>query len=432
MNKATKNFISACLTATALAGCGGTSPEDATKPLPFDPVSDQFIEDAINVGSLSSLPSVRDAVLLGVKHVNDVGGVLGKQYNSVALVPRGTDEAGRMGEALVNAGIQVINSSFSSRSRAVSEFTIPNGVLQISESATSTSFSDFDDDDLFFRLVPSDIYQGQVIAQLALDEGATNAIAMINTDDAYGTTLVEQFQIAFEAGGGEFIKRVDVPESISSGFDQYLQQVYDENPDAIMNATLNPDVGANMVNESAVFNWDGIYIVPDTMAGEPSFIDNLADLSLGDGIKGTNPGFGLFGSEDFEYFKQAYVDQFATEPTAFCSTAYDFAILTALAIEHAGLANGTDSPTGTMIRDSMRQVMNAPGERVSPANLAEAFELIRAGVDVDYSGAYSETDFDANGDVQGKLVYHIFGLDAAEGGWVTARQIVIETEATKN
>ncbi len=414
--------------AVLLCACSGSSPDDATEPLPFDPIADQYVEGAINIGSLASLPTVRNAVLLGVEHVNDVGGVLGKPYNAIALVPRDTAEADIQGKTLVEAGIQVIQTSFSSRSRAVAAYTIPNSVLQISDSATSTSLTDLDDNDFFFRLIPSDIYQGQVIGQLALDEGASNAIAMINSDDAYGTTLVEQFQLAFEAGGGEFIKRVDVPESISAGFDQYLQQVYDENPDAIMNATLNPDIAANMVNESSVFSWDGIYIVPDTIAGEPSFVDNLADLSLGDGIKGTNPGFGLLESAEYQRFLNAYINQFELEPTAFCSTAYDFAILTALAIEHAGLANGTDNPTGTMIRDSIRQVMNPPGEKVSPSNLAQAFDLIRAGIDVDYSGAYSDTDFDSNGDVQGKLVYHIFGLEAAAGGWVTNRQIVIETE----
>lgn len=409
----------------ALTGCGNN--HDQERPLEFDPVSDQYQQDAVNIGAVSSIPSVRDAVLLGVEQVNEAGGIHGKAFNAVALVARSASEAEAQGKALVAAGIQTLVSSFSSRSIAIQPHTKAAGVLQLSDSATSTRLTNLDDDDLLFRLVPSDIFQGRVLAELGIQQGATSAVVIINADDAYGQTLAEEFSSHFALLGGVTLAVVAIPEDKQTGFDSYLQQIYGHQPELILNAMLNPDLAANLVNEAQSFNFTGVYLVSDTIAGEPSFIDNLADLEFGDGILGTNPGFGLLESEDYQYFAQRYRAQFGREPTAFGSTSYDYSLLMALSMAHAITANQVGSPTGAMIRDSMRLMMNPPGERVSPLNLAEGLRLAEQGVDLDYSGAYSSTDFDAQGDITGPLVYHVFELSAETGSWITRQQLVIES-----
>ena len=71
-------------------------------------------------------------------------------------------------------------------------------------------------------------------------------------------------------------------------------------------------------------------------------------------------------------------------------------VLIALAAEKAGTT--TDS---AKIRDALRSVANAPGEKVGPGvdSIKRALELIQAGQDVNYEGAGGSQDFDENGDV---------------------------------
>lgn len=46
---------------------------------------------------------------------------------------------------------------------------------------------------------------------------------------------------------------------------------------------------------------------------------------------------------------------------------------------------------------------NGPGERVGPGEFARAKDLISRGVKINYEGASGPVDFDANGDVQGRI-----------------------------
>jgi len=74
-----------------------------------------------------------------------------------------------------------------------------------------------------------------------------------------------------------------------------------------------------------------------------------------------------------------------------------FLILIALAAVKAG------SNDRTAIRDALRDVASAPGEKVGPGDYAKAVELLKAGKDINYEGAAGSQDFDENGDVPGTI-----------------------------
>jgi branched-chain amino acid transport system substrate-binding protein len=91
-------------------------------------------------------------------------------------------------------------------------------------------------------------------------------------------------------------------------------------------------------------------------------------------------------------------------------------MLAALAIQQAG---GTDR---TKVRDALRIVANAPGEAVGPGDWAKALELIKAGKDIDYTGATGSMDFDDKGDVAGVIGHFVVddsGTGYKEVGLVT-------------
>lgn len=396
-----------------------------TTPLEVDIISDQIKPEQINIGSIAARPSRRNAILLATKQINESGGILNKQLNAVTSIRQNIENSTQFAIDMSNKGIEIIQVSGSSRSKSVIEAVKVQKKVIISESATSPSLSQFDDDDFLFRLAPSDIYQGQVLADIAINSGAQKATIVINEDDIFGTDLSTQFQLNFEQKGGQVIRIVKIPNNVETDFSAYLDDIYNSQPDVIMNAMLLPEFAANQINASVQFSFNGFYLFPDTIAGKPEFINNLTDLSLVQGARGTSSGFGLQENPEFEFFRNSFIKQFSLEPQTFNVTAYDYVMVAALAIEKAGNDFSTNSPSGEQIRDSLRAVMNPAGEKIGPSRIGEALTLIRNGQAINYSGAYSDTDWDVNGDVYGNVVYNIFQLDTQHGNFVNSGQIVV-------
>ena len=93
----------------------------------------------------------------------------------------------------------------------------------------------------------------------------------------------------------------------------------------------------------------------------------------------------------------AFRDEYGEGTEAsFVKETYDAAIAVMLAAEAAGSAEGL------AIRDELRAVGSAPGERVLPGleGVADALGVIREGGEVDYEGAANSIDWDANGDLE--------------------------------
>jgi branched-chain amino acid transport system substrate-binding protein len=335
----------------------------------------------------------------------------------VAFVAANTEEAMRQAQNLLAKDIKVLNVSYSSRSKAVSTLTIAKKIPLISESATSPFFSDYEDKDLYFRMVPSDIIQSRILAELAIVQGYQTAVTVHNETDQYGETLTNFTQL-----GGQLLDQVTVPFSVNTGFDLYLQRIIDHSPDVVLDVILEADESANFVNESIAFGIQSKFIFPDTSTGLAAFSNNIANVDSIEDAFGTAPGFGLTTNPEMIHFTVSYQQQFGKEPDGFNVSGYDFAMVTAMAIEHAGLVNNTDNPTGLMVRDSLRTVMNPPGLAIGPSNIAEALQLIRSGQDVDYTGGYGANDWDVNGDITGEITYNVMGIDVETKSWKTLFQ----------
>jgi branched-chain amino acid transport system substrate-binding protein len=74
MNTLYSPSMSLIIIVLSLVSGYGEKIEDATKAFDFDPVTDQFKANAINIGSIANMPSTRNAVLLAVKQINEAGG----------------------------------------------------------------------------------------------------------------------------------------------------------------------------------------------------------------------------------------------------------------------------------------------------------------------------------------------------------------------
>ena len=123
----------------------------------------------------SFIPPLQNAVALAIKHVNDQGGLL---KGKAALAVGDTQGAAQTAVDAAGKLVNVENSSVimgalmsGTTITAANAVTIPAGVVIISPTATSPAITDLDDKDTVFRLVPSDNYQGDVLARMVLAAG---------------------------------------------------------------------------------------------------------------------------------------------------------------------------------------------------------------------------------------------------------------------
>src|SRR5699024_8114146 len=89
----------------------------------------------------------------------------------------------------------------------------------------------------------------------------------------------------------------------------------------------------------------------------------------------------------------------------FTPNTYDAAAAVGLALAQAivkGKITDANEVTGSVIRDQLRPVSDPPGEKVvigSQDGITKAMKLIKAGKDIDITGASSPINFDDHGDV---------------------------------
>ena len=355
-------------------------------------------------------PPIVLATDLAALLINEAGGIDGRPIEMVhrdsGTSPQiATDAA----SALVNVdGVEAIVGSLSSGvTLAVAEsVTIPNGAVLVSPASTSPAITNLDDNDTVFRTTVSDALQGVIAAQLANQLGYEN-VATLYINNAYGEGLSNVFQENFEAQGGTVSAAVPI-EGGQASYASELRQASDGDAEVLM-ALSYPETAGVYLREAVEGQYFDDFMFVDGTKNQEMF-DTLGADNF-EGNYGTAPG--APGTPTQETFKDLYASKLDGDPSSlFISEAFDAAVILALAIAEAGSEDGDD------IKAAMRDVANAPGEKVGPGDLARALELISQGQDIDYVGAAGDQDFDDNGDVQNTIeVWKI------EGGQVTSTGI---------
>ncbi len=336
-------------------------------------------------------PPMQTAVDLAVKMVNDAGGVNGTTLevihrDSATSEQIATDAA----NTLVNVdGVDAIIGSLSSGvTIAVAEsVTIPGGALLISPASSSPAITVLDDNDMVFRTNVSDALQGVVVAALAEELGYSN-VATTYINNAYGEGLTSVFEENFVAKGGTVSAQVG-HESGQASYISELRRASEGGAEVLM-AIAYPETAGVFLREAIEGDFFEQYLFVDATKSQDLF-DTLGAEAF-EGNYGTAPGApDTPTKQQFLSMYRSMTDGDAD--SLFISEAFDAAVILALAIEHA------DSADGDAIKASIREVANAPGEKVGPGNIARALELVRSGQDIDYIGAAGDQDFDENGDV---------------------------------
>ncbi len=357
----------------------------------------------------------QDAAALAVEHLNAAatevfgGPIIAELYvEDAGTLPTVGIAAARK---LVSAnGVPALIGPWSSGvTTAIAEsVTIPNGVLHISNAATSPLISVLPADqeaDLVFRTTTPDTVQGMVAAQLAageiIEESNYETASTIYLNNPYGQGLSNAFVEAFEARGGEVLAEVPHPGQMQPSYRAELSAALEGDPDLLFLPTYAGHT-ATIVQEARDFFDMTTFQFTDgnqsTQVLEAAGAETLA------GSYGTSPGQDP-AAKGYQQFAQAYEEQFGRKRVPpFTVSAYDAAIVIGLAAAKAVVDGhgSADEITGAVLAERVRPVSNPPGEEIlggTVEGITKAMQIIKQGEELNYKGASGAVDFDEYGDV---------------------------------
>jgi branched-chain amino acid transport system substrate-binding protein len=196
---------------TAAAETTEAAPAEETATAEETAAEEACANTTLVVGSL--LPATGDLAFLGppefagvekaIAEIDAAGGVLGQPVTYIEgdSGDTSTDIASQTVDSHLSQGVQaIIGAASSGVSLTVIDKITSNGVVQISPANTSPALTTYPDNGLYFRVAPSDVLQGAVLANTAIDKGITK-LAVVARQDPYGEGLKDATVKDFEAAG---------------------------------------------------------------------------------------------------------------------------------------------------------------------------------------------------------------------------------------
>lgn len=400
-SKSVKSILSAIAVvgvgALVLSGC--TPADDGDKNGSDKPAGEELVLKIGTLlpqtGGLAFLgPPEEAGVALAVKEVNEakMGITIEVTYGDSGD-PENKAYATTVPNLLSKNVTAIVGAAASGVSKLVLDQVIDANTILFSPANTSPDFTDWDDNNLYWRTAPSDLLQGEVLGNLIAEDGhATLGIIALN--DAYGTGLEKVTKSTFETAGGT----VTGTEFFNTGDTQFSAQinaVLAENPAAI--ALISFDEAKTIIPalKNAGFDTANLYLVDGNTSQYNITGDDALPAGVMTGAKGTQPGPAL--TDDFvERLRAAYAENNngaeMGDALNYAAESYDAVILLALAALAAG---STDAQA---VAGKLREVSGGTGDGEKATDFKSAAAIINAGKTVDYDGMSGGVKFDEAGD----------------------------------
>lgn len=333
---------------------------------------------------------------LAAENVNSNGGLLNGDRLSLVIGDSACDPKAAVdaGNKLVNVEqvVAIVGPSCSGATNAlVQSVSIPAGVVALSDSATAPSISELEDNDLVFRVAPSDAYQGAAIAQLVTKAGL-KSVAVTYSNDDYNAGIAAVFVKEFTAMGGTVTANT-AHEPNKASYRSELSTLAQGGPEALALFAYYGSSGITIIRNSLENGLFSQFFAADGMF-DVSVIEQIGADNLRGRIQITQAASDT-DDASFQAFAEAYRATGGDPQAPYAAHGYDVTFLMALAIEKAGAADRSK------IAAALREVAGPGGEVIRPGEWAKAKKLIAEGKKVNYEGAAGINDFDANGDVTG-------------------------------
>lgn len=267
---------------------------------------------------------------LALEEINTNGGILGKQViidfqddkndkkEAVTIVNKFTS---------INKYPVVFGSAGSGVSLAICPITQKNKVIQIS-SISSSALLSTQGGDYFFRTVPSDDQQAEILANYVVESGVKK-IALVYTNNSWGKPLAEGFKAKFISSGGEVLIEEGIQEN-SNDFRTILSKINQINGlEAIVSPTY-PKEGGVLVRQAKELGLNLSLFGGDNW-GSPEFREIAG--SSAEGVVYTAPAQRT--SAAYDDFANKYEQKYGESPDVFGAYSYDSFMAIAKAIQEA-------------------------------------------------------------------------------------------------
>lgn len=326
-------------------------------------------------------------VRLAVADINESGGVGGQDLGLlIGEAGEPTDIiAKQSAEAQIAAGVDaIIGGASSAVTLDIIKPVTDAGVLLLSPSATSAALTNYPAGGLFFRTVPSDVAQAQVLANLA----GTNAQAcLFAVDDIYGQSMVASLTRDITNQGGE-ITYADFFTADSTSFPATAAECASTQPSTVvvigyapardlLQSLIDAKLGPAQVN----------FLVSDGL------VNNRTSAGVNGigliGARGTLPG----GESSPEFLKRLQQQSPELTDFAYAAEAYDGVVLIALA------AFAANSPDSSAIASHIPMISGASLDAVECRSFSVCRDLLSARQKINYQGESGTVDMHLNGEV---------------------------------
>ncbi|MFB7894234.1 ABC transporter substrate-binding protein [Microbacterium sp. NPDC056044] len=383
--------------ALVLAGCagGGTGGGDETTP----PTEERDLTLKIGTilpqtGSLAYLgPPEEAGVGLAAADINEAA--KGITIGDIVWGDSGDTDNKAYATTIQKLISEKVTAAIGAASSGVTKLFLDDavaaGIITFSPANTSLDFTNWDDNNLYWRTAPADTLQGEVLGNVVAEDGHEN-VAVLYQNDAYGTGLNEVFQEVFTGSGGEIVAE----QSYNTGdtnFDAQISAILASNPDAIVLITFDEIFTVGPALIAAGYPAEDLYLVDGNLKNFGSDPKWPAGVSM-EGAKGTTPAGPAPDAEFQGRLNDWWVADGNSELTDFSygNESYDAVVLIAL----ASLAANSSDPAD--IAAKLQEVSGGTGDGEKCTSFADCADIILGGGTADYDGYSGPITFDEHGD----------------------------------
>ena len=191
---------------------------------------------------------------------------------------------GSAAQTLVDAGVWgVVGAACSGASMGANAVLSAAGIPQVSYASTSPALSDATAYPSFYRVVPSDAFQGSVVAEVMTADAQDN-VAVIHMTNAYGSGLADAFVANMDSAS--ICTQIGYEET-ATDFSTIVSTVVNDGCTSVMMVSYAAD-GAMLIEEMSLQGFTGAIYGADGIA-EVGLAADMADKSLVDGVIATKP-----------------------------------------------------------------------------------------------------------------------------------------------
>ena len=319
--------LTAAMTVTMLAGCGGGETEKGSS-------------DTIKIGGIGPVTgdaaiygeAVKNGAELAVKEINEAGGINGAQIEfNFQDDEADAEKAVNAYNTLKDWGMQALLGTVTSAPCvAVGEVAQADNMFLLTPSGTAVECVQYDN---AFRVCFSDPMQGAESAKYIADNQLATKIAVIyNSSDVYSTGIYQAFAKEAETEGLEIVAAEAFTAESTTDFSVQLQKAKDAGAELVFLPFYYSEA-ALVLQQAAGINYSPIFFGCDGMDG---ILDVEGfDADLANNLMFLSPFTPTSTDEAIQKFVTDYKEAYGGTPNQFAADAYDGVYAMKAAMEKA-------------------------------------------------------------------------------------------------